>query len=118
MRNTIMFLLLVFISNIEMTNAQSKESDILGKWDAEKRVVEVYKSGQKFIGNPLDKEGHRIEKIQILNLEYKDNQWVGELYAEKRDKTFDVVCEIVDGELNLEISVGFMTKDLVWTRID
>lgn len=112
----ILFLGLFIIARA--STAQNNPDAITGTWDADERTVEVYKSGVRFIGNPIGPDGNRIEKVEILNLEYKDGKWMGKLYAEKRDRTFDVECEMENAsKLLLEVDLGMISKGFEWTRI-
>jgi len=112
---TLFALALLFI--VSSSSAQENQDAIIGTWDADERTIEIHKSGDKFIGNPVGPKGKRIEKVEILNLGYKDDKWVGSLYAEKRDKTFDVVCEVLDNKLMLKVDAGFISREVEWTRI-
>ena len=100
-----------------ISSAQNQQDDIVRLWDADKAQVEVYKSEDRYIGNPLDKEGQRVEQIEMLNLEFKDGKWVGKIYAKKRDRYFDVVGDVKGDKLHLTIDAGFKSKDVEWTRV-
>ncbi|NJL12374.1 MAG: hypothetical protein HC913_04830 [Microscillaceae bacterium] len=102
----------------EVSFAQNNQDAIVGTWDANERKVEIYKSGERFIGNPIGPDGKRMDKVEILNLEYKDGKWVGKLYAEKRDRLLEVVCEVKDNKLFLDVDGGVVSKKAEWTRIN
>lgn len=97
--------------------SQIATDKIVGTWDADKTKVQVYKAADKFIGNPLDKEGKKIESVKMLDLTYEDGKWIGVLYNKKKDKTFDVTCTVKGEKLILEVDAGFMTKEVQWTRV-
>lgn len=97
--------------------AQENPDAIIGHWDADNKTIEVYKSGDKFIGNPISPEGNRIEKIQVLNLTYADKKWVGKLYSKKKDRRFDVVCQVIDDKMLVKVNAGFVSKEVEWTRL-
>lgn len=101
----------------EVSSAQSDQDAIVGTWDASERKVEIYKSGERFIGNPIGPDGTRMDKVEMLNLEYKDGKWVGKIYVEKRDRSFEVVCEVQDNKLLLNVDGGAISKKMEWTRI-
>jgi len=101
-----------------VSSAQSGEDAIVGNWNAKAMKVEVYKSGDRYIGNPLGPDGKRNEEVEILNLTYKDNQWVGQLFAVKRERLFDVVCEVEGEKIVLNIDAGVVSREVEWTRIN
>lgn len=92
--------------------------DIVGVWDTKKDniKVEIYEKGSRFIGNPIDAEGDRKEDIEMLDLEYEGGKYVGKIFVKKRNRYFDVECEVKGDKLMLEVSAGMVTKDLEWTR--
>ena len=98
--------------------AQNPTDAIVAIWDAGKVHVEIYQSGDRYIGNPINEKGERIQEIEILNLEFKDDKWVGKLYAKKRDKYFDVVCQVEGDKLLQEVDAGFTTRNVEWTKVN
>jgi len=96
--------------------AQDDQDQIIGFWDTGKAKVEIYESDGRYIGNPINPEGARNEQIEILNLEYKDRKWLGQIFSVERKKRMDVICEVKGETLKLEVKAGFMTRDLEWTR--
>ena len=112
-------LLLLTLALLSLVPAAAQKSDaILGTWDADKTKVEIFKSGDDFIGHPLNRKGVRMEKIELLNLSYADGKWIGKLYNKRKDKLFDVVCEVEGNQLLLEVDAGVATRTVEWSRVD
>jgi hypothetical protein len=97
--------------------AQDKQNEIIAIWDTREAQVEIYKVDDRYIGNPINPEGERNSEIEILNLEYENGKWVGNIFSQKRNRSLDVVCEIEGDKLLLEVSAGRISRDLKWTRV-
>ncbi|MEO9871788.1 hypothetical protein [Ekhidna sp.] len=113
------FIILLGIAICIISNhlaAQNKQDLIIGVWDTRDAQIEIYKIDNKYKGIPIDSKGEKHPERQILNLEYKKDKWVGKIYSRKRDKTLDVACEVEGDKLLLEVSAGFVSRDLEWTR--
>lgn len=95
---------------------QDRQDEIVAIWETREAKVEIHKVKDRYIGNPINPEGERNREIEILNLEYKNSKWVGKIYSKRRDRTWDVVCEIKGDKLLLEVDAGRMSRDLEWTR--
>jgi len=93
------------------------QDGIIGVWDTGEGNVEVYKTGDKFLGNPIVSSGVRRTELEILNLEYENERWKGKLYAIKNDKLVYVECRIKDEELHLRVKAGIMKRTIKWIRI-
>jgi hypothetical protein len=97
--------------------AQDKQDQIIATWQTREAHVEIYKVDERFIGNPINSEGERNQQIELLNLEYENGKWVGNIFSQKRNRSLDVVCEIEGDKLLLEVSAGRISRDLEWTRV-
>ncbi len=108
-------ILALFILSFNL-NAQNEKDKIIGVWTTRDAQIEIYKIDNVYIGIPIDSKGEKHPERQILNLEYKKDKWVGKIYSRKRDKTLDVACEVEEDNLLLEVSAGFISRNLEWTR--
>ncbi len=97
--------------------AQNKSDAIIGIWSTGDKDIEVVKTNNKYIGNPVNADGTKNTAAKVLDLVYKDGKWVGKIHSKERKRYYEVECEVKGSELLLEISAGFMTKNLEWTRI-
>lgn len=96
--------------------AQENQDQIIGIWDTQDAQIEIYKIDDRYIGIPIDSKGEKHPERQILNLEYKKGQWVGKIYSRRREKTLDVTCNLQGNKLLLEVSAGYISRNLEWTR--
>ena len=54
----------------------------------------------------------------LKDLKQKDQTWEAKIYAAKRQKWYDAVITPPKGnELEIEISVGFLSKTIEWRKI-
>ena len=96
--------------------AQEKQDEIIATWYTGEAKVEIYQEGERYIGNPINPAGERVTDIEVLNLEYDQGKWTGKIYARKRDKLFDVECQIKGEVLHLEVDAGFRSRELQWIQ--
>ncbi|MBC3846297.1 hypothetical protein H8K90_07895 [Winogradskyella echinorum] len=97
--------------------AQDKEDRIIAVWDTGEAKVDIYKSDKMYIGHPLNSKGERNDKIEVLNLKYKEGKWVGKIYSKKRGKLLDVKCKVEDDKLLLEVTARFISTNLQWSQV-
>lgn len=98
--------------------SQGKQDEIIAVWDAGETQVEIYKADEKYIGNPINSEGERIQQIELLNLEYQNGKWVGKIYSKRRNRTLDVECQVEGDKLLLEVNAGRFSRDIEWSRVN
>ena len=96
--------------------ASEKQDAIIAVWNTGEVNVEVYKSNERYIGNPVNSEGKLVKEVEILNLEFKNGKWVGKIYSKKRDRLMNVECLVKGGKLYLTVSAGIASKELEWIR--
>lgn len=97
--------------------AQDQGGQIIGTWESQEVQVEIYSVDDRYIGNPINPEGERNTEIEVLNLEYKNGEWVGEIYSKKRGRLLDVVCQVEGDKLLLEVTGRFVSADLEWAKV-
>lgn len=98
--------------------SQDKQDEIIAVWQTQEAQVEIYKVGDRYIGNPINPEGERNTEIEVLNLKYEKDKWVGKIYSKKRGRLLDVVCQLEADKLLLEVTARFVSADLEWTKVD
>ena len=98
--------------------AQDKQDEIIAVWDTGEKKVEIYKVDDRYIGNPINSEGERNPEIEVLNLEYKEEKWVGKIYSQKRGRLLDAECQVEGDNLLIEVTARFIALDLEWTRVN
>lgn len=97
--------------------AQDKQDEIIAVWDADESKIEIYKVDERYIGNPINSEGQRILEVEVLNLEFKKDKWVGKIYSKKRDRLLNVECEVKGDKLVLKVKARFTSKTFEWTKV-
>lgn len=97
--------------------AQDQQDQIIATWESQEAQVEIYTVDDRYIGNPINQEGERNTEIEVLNLEYKNGEWVGEIYSKKRGRLLDVVCQVEGDKLLLEVTGRFVSADLEWSKV-
>jgi uncharacterized protein (DUF2147 family) len=109
----IYFLVMIF-------SIPAPESDIVGIWNVpdEEIEVEIKKDGDSYKGVIVKAEKEKAIGKEILrDLKEKDEKWTGKFYAIRKDRLLDVVITPNGEELDLEISTGWKTKTMKWTRV-
>ena len=97
------------------------QSDITGTWNTgeQNTHVKIEKENDVFIGkvissdNPKAKTGSTLVK----EVKLKKNKWVGQLYAPKRGEWYNAEFTKKGNILEIEVSVGFMSKLVEWTKV-
>lgn len=111
-----LFALVFCIISINLS-AQDNQDEIIAIWNTKDDTqVKIYKVGDRYIGNPINKSGECNTEIELLNLEYNNGKWVGTLYSVRRNRSLDVVCKVEGDKLLLEVSAGRISRDIEWTR--
>lgn len=97
--------------------AQDKRDEIIATWETQEAQVEIYSVGDHYIGNPINSEGKRNTGIEVLNLKYEKENWVGKIYSKKRGRLLDVVCQLEGDKLLLKVTARFVSADLEWSKV-
>lgn len=117
MRNIIHLITITLFVLSNNLFAQDKQDEIVAVWDTGETKVEIYKAGNTYLGNPINSDGKRNTEIEVLNLEYKEDKWVGKIYSKKRGRLLDVECLVEGDKLLLEVNARFITADLEWSQV-
>lgn len=96
------------------------QTDITGVWNTgdQNTLVKIEKVEDVFIGkivssdNPSAKIGNTLIKDVIL----KKGKWTGQMFAPRKGEWYDAEFKAKENILEIEISVGFMSKTLEWTK--
>lgn len=97
--------------------------DILGRWKDEEygSVVEVMETGGVFTGRTVSTPMNRVAPgtpiFRELKFEATQQNWVGKVYAPKRDKIYDATYRIEGGVLLMKVTFGPLWKNLKWVRV-
>lgn len=108
--------LLALSTGLFAQDKQDQQDDIVAVWKAEETKVEIYKEGDRYLGNPISPMGERNTEIEVLNLKYNEGKWVGKIYSKKRGRLLDVACQVGGDKLLLKVTARFFSTDLEWIR--
>lgn len=97
--------------------AQDKQDEIIAVWEADETKIEIYKVDERYIGNPINSDGERILEIEVLNLEFEKDKWVGKIYSKKRDRLLNVECEVKGDKLLVKVKARFGSRTLEWPKV-
>lgn len=118
MKTSVKILLIIIMSAGFQAFAQSDSNAIVGIWKADKGTIQIIEEDGRYIGYPIKEDGSRATKIQVLNVKFNGNKWIGTLKPPDKDELLNVECEIEDSHLLLEARKGFFSKDLKWRRLE
>lgn len=96
------------------------QEDIKGIWNIgeENTKVEIYEKEGAIWGKIISSDNKDLKTgIDILrDFTFKKDKWVGKMYAIRKKK--EVNAEFVKNgdNLNIQIHVGFITKNLEWKK--
>jgi len=115
MKTMMMYLFLILFSST------GNEPAIVGTWkmSEENIEVEITQDGDVCTGVVVEapKEGAIGTEI-LRDLKEKNGKWEGKLYAIRKGRLVDVEIVPSGDELDLEVSAGFRSKSMTWTRVD
>ena len=97
------------------------QSNLIGNWDTgdDNTIIEISESAGEATGKikASDNPKATIGKVMLKDLKQKDQTWEAKIYAAKRQKWYDAVITPKGNELEIEISVGFLSKTIKWRKI-
>lgn len=96
------------------------QTDLTGQWNTGEKntIIKIEQQNGVYIGkvvssdNPKAKPGTLIMK----DVKQKKEMWTGKLYAAKRGEWYDAEMNRSTNKLIIEISVGFFSKKVEWTK--
>lgn len=97
------------------------QQELLGKWDTQEQqtIVTIDNKSGHLEGRITSSKNPKapIGRVMLKDLKKKGNQWIGKIYAAKRDQWFDAVISPAKDQLEIKIEVGFFSKTLSWTKV-
>ena len=80
--------------------------------------IETYQKDGMWHGKIISSDNPKAKiGLDILTgFKKEGEEWVGKLYAAKRDKTLDAIISPQNEQLNITVSAGFFKKQLSWKR--
>jgi uncharacterized protein (DUF2147 family) len=99
---------------------QNTADNILGDWvsDDNERTIKITKNGSVYEGVlTAGPKAEFIGKKILTGMVYSDNKYTGKIYLPKRDAFYDCTAKLkTNDNLIVEGSMGFISKEIKWTR--
>ena len=97
------------------------QSDLFGTWNTnneDNTTIEISESKSQITGKIKSSDNPQTEIGTIILKDFKKdgNRWKAKLYAPKRGKWYDAIISPKGQILEIEISVGFLSKTLEWKK--
>jgi uncharacterized protein (DUF2147 family) len=96
------------------------QSDISGTWNTgdQNTLVKIEKVNDVYVGKIVssDNSKAKIGAKLIKDVKLKNNKFKGEMYAPKKGEWYDAEFTKKGSILEIEISAGFMSKTVEWTK--
>jgi uncharacterized protein (DUF2147 family) len=96
------------------------QSDIAGEWNTgdQNTVVKIEQDNGIYIGKIISSDNPEVKtgKLLVKELRQTKGTWKGKLYAPKRNEWYDADFVRKGNKLMVEISVGFFSKTIEWTK--
>ncbi len=109
----------VFISLVCLSF--SAFENLSGVWNTgnQNTQVKMEKHNEVFEGRIIstDSDNTKPGALIVKEVKYVKGEWVGKIYAPKRDEWYNAKFRIVDDKLTITITVGFFSKTVEWTEV-
>ncbi|MGB1218006.1 MAG: DUF2147 domain-containing protein [Saprospiraceae bacterium] len=104
---------------IAMTFSLFAQTEIAGIWSTgqDNTKVEFQQNKKGLISGKIlssDNPKAKVGKTLVKDVEYKDGEWTGKMYAPKKQKWYDATFERQQDKLEVAVSVGFFSKTMEW----
>ena len=96
------------------------QTDLTGRWNTgnHNTLVKIEQQNGVYTGKIVSSDNPKAEpgKIIIKNIKAQKDGWSGKLYAAKRGEWYDAEINRSTNKLIIEISVGFFSKTVEWSK--
>ena len=97
------------------------QSNLIGTWDTgeDNTIIEITEIDGKPTGKikSSDNPKAKIGKVILKDVKQKGEIGEGKIYAAKRQEWYDAEITQKGDVLEIEISVGFFSKTVVWKKV-
>ncbi|WKK65756.1 DUF2147 domain-containing protein [Lutimonas zeaxanthinifaciens] len=97
------------------------QTQLNGTWNTgeDNTKIEISESESLITGTikSSDNPKAQIGKVILRDLKEEGNNWKGKIFAAKKQKWYEAVITPKGNRLEIEISVGFFSKTIEWTKI-
>lgn len=96
------------------------QNEISGKWNTgdQNTIVEIGQQNGVYIGKIISSDNPKVKqgKVILKDVKPKKESWTGKIYAPRRGEWYDAEISTNGNKLKLEMSVGFFSKTIEWTK--
>lgn len=96
------------------------QTDISGKWNTgdQNTIIEIVKQNGVYIGKIISSDNPKVKqgKVILKDVKPKKDSWTGQIYAPRRGEWYDTEISTSGNKMKLEMSVGFFSKTIEWTK--
>ena len=118
MKNLGKTLLVLTISLFSMSSFT--QSELTGQWTIgeQNTVVNLEQHNRVYSGKIVSSDNPKVKIGTVLVKELKQTKgsWKGKVYSPKQKEWYDAEFTKKENKLNIEISVGFFSKTVEWTK--
>ncbi|UTW63605.1 DUF2147 domain-containing protein [bacterium SCSIO 12741] len=111
---------ILIISLMLFSFVASAQSSIQGLWATgdNNTVIEITQVQSHCEGKIKSTDNEDVQKGTLIlkDLEKSGDTWEGKIYAPKRESWYDVEITPEANQLIVEVSVGFLSRTLEWSR--
>ena len=116
MKNLIVILILLLAFSIQA------QTSLKGTWNTgeSNTKIEISNTNGAWIGKLKSSDNKKTEigKVILKDLKKDSNQWTDKIYVIKRKQWYHVELDLQAKVLELNISVGFLSKTLAWNKVE
>lgn len=98
------------------------QTDISGKWNTgdQNTIVEIVQQNGVYIGKMISSDNPNVKlgKVILKDVKPQKAYWTGKIYAPRRGEWYDATISTRGNILKLEMSVGFFSKTIEWTKLN
>jgi len=96
------------------------QTDLTGQWNTgdHNTMVKIEQQNGVYIGKIVSSDNPKAKPGTIIlkDIKTKKNGYSGKLYAPKQGEWYDGVINMNSNKLIIEISVGFFSKTVKWSK--
>ena len=97
------------------------QSQLNGNWNTgeDNTVIEITESAGEIVGKIKSSDNTKatIGNVMLKDIKKNGTNWEGKIYAAKRQAWYDAVIIQKGNILEIEISVGFLSKTVEWKKV-
>ncbi|MBT3302314.1 MAG: DUF2147 domain-containing protein [Bacteroidetes bacterium] len=96
------------------------QSDLAGAWmvGGQNTIVKIEQQNDIYSGRIISSDNPKVKigRLMVKDLKQTKGKWEGKVYSPKQKEWYDAEFTKKENKLNIEISVGFFSKTVEWTK--